>query len=129
MISKIRPRWLIPKISYFGLVTLALAPEAFCQQPLPTQGLIIDGSGSINQSPAAITIDQTSNSLSIDWNSYSIGADHQVTYNQPSSSSTALNRVTGAQASSILGQINANGRVFLINPNGIVFAPTAQGAL
>ena len=124
--SKIWPRWLIPKVSYCGIITLVLTPVAFCQQPLPSQGLIIDGSGSINQSPAALTIDQTSNSLSIDWNSYSIGADHQVTYNQPSSSSTALNKVTGAQASSILGQINANGRVFLINPNGIIFAPGAQ---
>lgn len=124
--SKIWPPWLIPKLSYCGITTLLLAPVAFCQQHLPIQGLIIDGSGSINQSSAALTIDQTSNSLSIDWNSYSIGANHQVTYNQPSSSSTALNRVTGAQASSILGQINANGRVFLINPNGIVFAPSAQ---
>lgn len=123
---KIQGSWSTSGLSSFGMAMLLLAPAAFAQQHLPNQGLITDGSGSIKQGPTALTIDQTSDSLSIDWNSYSIGADHQVIYNQPSSSSTALNRVTGGQASSILGQINANGRVFLVNPNGIVFAPSAQ---
>jgi|TARA_B110001469_G_scaffold55681_1_gene53696 filamentous hemagglutinin family protein len=123
---KLLVRLLTPSLGRCGYFLLIFPCLVFAQQYLPTQGLITDGSASINQSSAALTINQTSDSLSIDWNSYSIGTDHQVTYNQPSSSSTVLNRVTGGQASSILGQINANGRVFLVNPNGIVFAPGAQ---
>jgi hypothetical protein len=37
-----------------------------------------------------------------------------------------LNRVVGQDPSSILGALQSNGRVFLINPNGIVFGPSAQ---
>jgi filamentous hemagglutinin family protein len=45
---------------------------------------------------------------------------------QPSASSVTLNRVLDTQASQILGRINANGQVFLSNPNGVLFGPTAQ---
>jgi large exoprotein involved in heme utilization and adhesion len=38
----------------------------------------------------------------------------------------ALNRVIGANPSSILGNLSANGKVFLVNPNGILFGNGAQ---
>ena len=47
-------------------------------------------------------------------------------FNQPGDQSIALNRVLGNNGSSILGQLEANGRVFLINPNGVVFGKGAQ---
>ena len=67
-----------------------------------------------------LTIDQRSDKAIINWKSFSVGKDNTVNFNQPSSDSATLNRVTGDFTSEIAGQINANGSVFLINPNGIM---------
>ncbi|MCW4627865.1 filamentous hemagglutinin N-terminal domain-containing protein [Marinomonas rhodophyticola] len=94
---------------------------------LPTNGTVNLGSGSISQPDAnTLNITQNTNKISIDWASFSVGKDSAVNFIQPSSSSVALNRVTGSDVSSIQGAINANGQVFLINPNGILFGTTAQ---
>ena len=73
-----------------------------------------------------MSITQNSLDLDIDWNSFSIGAENTVTFKQPSATSTALNRVTGTQTSAIHGKMTANGRVFLLNPNGVMFGAGAQ---
>ncbi len=67
-----------------------------------------------------LTIDQQSDKAIIDWEDFSVGKDSTVNFNQPSSDSATLNRVTGDFTSQIAGRINANGSVFLINPNGIM---------
>ncbi len=67
-----------------------------------------------------LTIDQQSDKAVIDWRSFSVGKDNTVNFNQPDSDSATLNRVTGDFTSEIAGRINANGSVFLVNPNGIM---------
>ena len=62
----------------------------------------------------------------MNYQSFSIGSDERVQFVQPSSRAITLNRVVGANGSELLGQLQANGRVFLINPNGILFGPSAQ---
>jgi filamentous hemagglutinin family protein len=62
----------------------------------------------------------------IQWNTFSIGQGGTVNFNQPSSVSAVLNRVMGGVPSEILGAMNSNGRVYLINPNGITFGAGAQ---
>uniref|UniRef100_A6VZU3 Filamentous haemagglutinin family outer membrane protein n=2 Tax=Gammaproteobacteria TaxID=1236 RepID=A6VZU3_MARMS len=94
---------------------------------LPTNGTVSLGSGSISQpNGKTLNITQNTNKIAIDWQSFSVGKDSVVNFIQPSSSSVALNRVTGSDVSSIQGAINANGQVFLINPNGVLFDTTAQ---
>ena len=74
----------------------------------------------------ASTLDVTSSSNAIiNWQGFSIDAGEVTRFIQPSASSAVLNRVTGADASSILGQLLSNGRVFLVNPHGIVFGEGA----
>ncbi|MGB0751592.1 MAG: filamentous hemagglutinin N-terminal domain-containing protein, partial [Gammaproteobacteria bacterium] len=61
----------------------------------------------------------------INWQSFGVGTHETTRFIQQSSSSAVLNRVTGGAASQIFGQLQSNGRVFLINPQGIVFGPNA----
>ncbi|UXN34281.1 filamentous hemagglutinin N-terminal domain-containing protein [Avibacterium paragallinarum] len=93
---------------------------------LPKNHKLTQGDASISQNNNAMTIDQKSDRVSIDWESFNIGKQASVTFNQPASSSIAYNRVTGADVSTIQGKLNANGRVFLANPNGVIFTKDAQ---
>lgn len=93
---------------------------------LPSGGTVSAGSGSISQSGAAMTINQQSQNLAINWQSFDIGPNASVTFAQPSSSAIALNRVLGADVSHIQGQLKANGQVWILNPNGILFGQSAQ---
>ncbi len=93
---------------------------------LPSGGQIVAGSGSISKSGKTMTINQTTDKMIANWQEFSIGKDHTVNFKQPSSSSVALNRVLGSDVSCIQGNLNANGRVFLINPNGVLFDRSAQ---
>jgi filamentous hemagglutinin family protein len=87
---------------------------------LPTSGTIAAGNGSIHQSGSSLTINQGSGKLAIDRQGFSIGEGNSVTFNQASASAVALNRVLGPDASVIQGALNANGQVFLFNPNGVL---------
>ncbi len=55
------------------------------------------------------------------WNSFDIGKGNTVQFDQPSSSAVALNRVVGGGESQIMGNLKANGQVFPLNPNGVLF--------
>ncbi|HXC40420.1 MAG TPA: filamentous hemagglutinin N-terminal domain-containing protein, partial [Burkholderiales bacterium] len=105
-------------------VAVALQDGAVAQTAgaLPTGGKVAAGSATIaTVAPGQQRITQTSDRAIINWQGFSIGAGASVQFAQPSSSSVVLNRVTGGDASSILGSLSANGQVFLVNPNGIYF--------
>ncbi len=91
----------------------------------PTGGEVVRGEGSIGQSGATTTISQQSQRLLLEWQTFNVAANEHVLFNQPGSTAVALNRILDQNASEILGAIDANGRVFLINPNGIIFGTTA----
>ena len=91
----------------------------------PTGGNITGGSGSINQSGSITNIQQNTKSLAIDWDSFNVNKNETVNFLQPGVSSIALNRILSQSGSQILGQINANGNVVLVNPNGIFFGQSA----
>ncbi|HEX7055063.1 MAG TPA: filamentous hemagglutinin N-terminal domain-containing protein [Burkholderiales bacterium] len=93
---------------------------------LPTGGTVSAGAATIGRSGAAMTIQQSSGKAVLDWRSFSIGSQASVAFQQPSSSAIALNRVLGSSASEIYGRLSANGQVFLVNPNGVLFGRGAQ---
>ena len=71
-------------------------------------------------------VTQSSNSAIVNWDSFNIGSQAQVNFVQPSASAVILNRVLGGSGSMILGQMTANGNVFLVDPAGVIFAPGAR---
>jgi filamentous hemagglutinin family protein len=92
----------------------------------PQGGQLVGGSGSISANGGTTTINQTSDKLSINWQSFNVGKSETVNFVQPSASALAVNRILDTQGSQILGKINANGQVWLINPNGVIFGKDAQ---
>jgi filamentous hemagglutinin family protein len=105
--------------------SLALASGAQAQG-LPSGGSVSAGSATISTGGNAVRIDQSSQAAAINWDSFNIAQGNSVTFVQPNSNSVALNRVLGADASQIFGSLSANGKVFLINPNGVLFGQGAQ---
>jgi filamentous hemagglutinin family protein len=109
-----------------ALASALLFPMTVQASNLPTGGTVVAGSGSISQNGTTLTIHQHSDKLAADWASFSIGAGHTANFVQPGADSVALNRVLGADVSVIQGALNANGHVFLLNPNGVLFTDSAQ---
>jgi filamentous hemagglutinin family protein len=75
----------------------------------------------------ALTINTTGNSI-FNWQGFSIGVNEITRILQASGASSAsLHRVlAGGDISTILGTLQSNGRVFLINPAGVVFGAGAR---
>jgi trimeric autotransporter adhesin len=82
--------------------------QAQSQSVLPTGGVVTSGSAAISQTSKNLTVNQTSNSAILNWQSFSIGAGHGVQFVQPSASAIALNRVIGNSVSEIYGTMSAN---------------------
>jgi filamentous hemagglutinin family protein len=96
-------------------------------QTLPAGGHVAGGSASIVPiTPSLLTVQQSSSRAVIDWNSFSISQGARVDFQQPSPSAATLNLVTGAQSSAIDGQLTGNGRVYLLNPSGVLIGATGQ---
>ena len=104
-----------------ALLALGVAPVAAG----PEGGSVVGGAATIQgQGGPAVIVNQSSSSAIINWNTFNIRANESVRFNQPSTSSVALNRVTGGLGpSEIMGTLTANGRVFIINRDGILFGP------
>lgn len=90
----------------------------------PTGAQVVSGTVSVN-APAAgqMNITQKTPKAIVNWNTFSIGANEGVTIAQPSAGAALLNRVMGNDPSVIAGRLQANGKVFLVNPAGVIFAP------
>ncbi|WP_408602318.1 YDG domain-containing protein [Pseudomonas sp. PLMAX] len=105
---------------------LLISPAGAIAATLPQGGVITVGDGSMVSGGNQLVINQITDKLGINWQSFNVGADGHVLFKQPGKDSIALNRVIGSDGSSILGKIDANGQVFLINPNGVIFGKGAE---
>jgi len=119
-------RSILTSISASLLLLTHSAWSAPLPNELPSGGQVVAGQANISQTGSTMNINQTSNNAAVNWGSFNVGRDAVVNFNQPSSNSVTLNRVQNGNASQIFGQINANGQVFLTNPNGVYFAPGAS---
>ena len=112
-LSPLPVQWLV------GLFTGLLFGGAAFANPIGPD--VVHGSARLTHpGPGALHV-TTSPDTVINWRGFSIDRDEVTRFIQPSASSAVLNRVTGADPSAILGRLLSNGRVFLVNPHGIVF--------
>lgn len=84
----------------------------------PKGGVVQQGSAKIHANGSKTHI-ETSHRAVVDWDSFSIGKGETVRFIQPKSSSLVINRV-GSGASHIDGVLKGNGRIYLLNPNGVL---------
>lgn len=106
-------------------VSLCLLTLVQFAQANPTGGQVAQGSATISSGQHTV-INQTTNSAVINWQDFSIGEGEHTQFVVPNANSATLNRVTGGNTSAILGKLSSNGKVYLINPNGILFGAKAQ---
>ena len=92
----------------------------------PVAGSVVAGSASINSAGSTLTVTQNSNRAIVNWQGFSIGTGETTRFVQPGVNAAILNRVTGGDPSAILGSMQSNGQVYLINPSGIIFGPSAN---
>ncbi|MSR15911.1 MAG: filamentous hemagglutinin N-terminal domain-containing protein [Gammaproteobacteria bacterium] len=107
-----------------GGALLALPGLAFAG---PSGEHIVAGNVGVERPNSSHTkITQHSDQAIVNWHSFSVGTAEYVQFVQPDAQSAILNRVVGGGASEILGRIDANGRVFLVNPQGVYFGRGMQ---
>lgn len=85
----------------------------------PKGPTVVSGSATFHTKGNALHI-ETSDKAIINWKGFSIDTNELTRFFQPSSKSAVLNRVVDGSPSSLLGAMQANGRVYLINPSGII---------
>lgn len=92
----------------------------------PQGGTVAAGRATIQADGKELNVHQHTDRAVINWRRFGIDADEHTRFHQPRRESVALNRVTGPDVSRILGRLSANGRIFLVNPNGVVFGPHSR---
>ena len=93
---------------------------------LPTGAKIVNGNINIESNQNQLKIIQSTQQGIINWNSFNIGKNASVHFQQPNAAASTLNRVTSATPSSIFGSLTATGQIFLLNPSGVYFGAGAR---
>ncbi|OCL82468.1 MBG domain-containing protein [Arcobacter porcinus] len=106
-----------------GLISLVVASNLYGS---PKGGTVVSGTANISQDGNTTNINQSSNKAIINWQDFSIKSNETVNFNQPNINSITLNRVIGNEKSIIDGVLNANGQVWLINSNGVLFGKNSK---
>ncbi|MDZ4254557.1 MAG: filamentous hemagglutinin N-terminal domain-containing protein [Sulfuritalea sp.] len=87
----------------------------------PVNPTVVNGTATFSQAGNVLTV-TNSNGAIIDWQKFSINAGETTHFAQTAASSSVMNRVLN-DPSAIYGTLSSNGRVFLVNPAGIMVGP------
>lgn len=125
--EKVSSKGGIPARTVGSLAAVAFLASGGAAFALPSGNSLVAGQATVS-TPAAgqMQINQTSNRAIINWQSFGIAAGEAVNITQPNSQAALLNRVVGNSGSEIFGKLTANGQVFLVNPNGVLFGRGAE---
>lgn len=102
-------------------LTLGLSNVEAGELPIPKAAFATLGRADQSVVGNKMTINQHTNQAILNWEKFNIGSDSTVEFKQPGANAVALNRIYQSDPSKILGNLKANGQVFLLNQNGFMF--------
>ena len=111
-------------LKHFSVHLLGMSIGATGALANPTNGTVVNGTATFELDGSVLQITNTPGAI-INWQDFSISQDEVTRFIQQSASSAVLNRVTGGNLTEILGSLESNGRVFVINPAGLVIGEGA----
>lgn len=103
-------------------VAMAIASSAYAN---PTGMSVVAGQATAQTMGNLMQITNTPGAI-LNWQQFNIDVGQTTQFIQQNAASQVFNRVTGGDVSQILGTLQSNGQVFLINPAGVFFG---QGAV
>ncbi|OIP12580.1 MAG: hypothetical protein AUK53_07400, partial [Betaproteobacteria bacterium CG2_30_59_46] len=115
-----RPNKFTSQLRLKALVLAVAACFAQAAQANPTAPTVANGSATFATVGSTLSVTNTPGAI-INWQQFNIGQGEITQFIQQSAQSTVLNRVLGQDPSQILGTLQSNGRVFLVNPSGVLF--------
>lgn len=117
-------------LSTAGYLAMASTALAVGPNELPSFDSVAAGAiagGTPTTVGSDMTVNQTSERAVLDWDTFNIGQKASVTFDHVNfgNSGVTVNRIGDVNASTVAGQLNSNGNIVLLNPNGIAFTDTA----
>ena len=109
-----------------GVLLAAAMTVSSAALALPRGATVTHGDVTITNAGNELHITQGGNTAIVEWDSFNVDLGETLNVLQPGAQAALLSRVIGADPSQLLGDINANGRFYLINPNGIVVGSGAN---
>ncbi len=113
------------RIALAGIMAGAVTQPVHAELPVAATNWVTSGAADRAVNGHRLQINQHSNKVVLNWQSFNIGQGNQVDFAQPGASSIALNKIAQSDPSRILGQLTANGQVYLVNQNGFIFGKNA----
>ena len=107
--------------SALAAMAVGLALASVGAHAAPEGGEVRQGDADIDKDDNDTNINQRSHRAVIDWRSFNVARNETVNFVQPDASSLTVNAIHDARPSEVFGRINANGRVALLNPRGVIF--------
>ncbi|MFZ5807604.1 MAG: filamentous hemagglutinin N-terminal domain-containing protein [Verrucomicrobiota bacterium] len=109
-------------VGWFIVMVIAFQNDGVFANPSGEQ--VVAGQAQVERAGSTLSVNQLTDKTIINWQDFSINHGELTKFIQPSVTSAALNRVVGGNMSAIYGTLSANGRIFLINPHGVVVGAT-----
>ncbi len=109
-----------------GMSALLLAGQMATLLGNPTGGAVVAGGATIGAAGPTLTVNQSTQSAIINWQTFSIANGETTKFIVPNSGAATLNRVAAGNPSQIYGNLQSNGILYLVNPSGIVVGPNGR---
>ncbi|MBK0034224.1 filamentous hemagglutinin N-terminal domain-containing protein [Erwinia sp. S43] len=85
-------------------------------------GIVVSGSGSIIKNGNQVKVQQNTDKMIVNWNNMNVGKNESLNFNQPNANAAVLNKINNIDPTVIAGALNANGKVFIVNPSGVLIS-------